>query len=163
MTLTGNLLTTHQRIIESCSLYNILPRGMARAWEPQNLLWKGTLVLDELILVCDDGEMDRMPRYRFKFLTDKEEGVDKEAGDDTKRLFCETEVIASLQDLYRVIQKKGSWFQIAMLCEGQKRYQIALELRIKDSYHAQQFKDIILRITDEYEIFQSVYAYDSEY
>lgn len=158
-----NIIVTRQRVIESCSLFNILPRSSARAWEPQNLLWKGNLILEELLLLEEsDREVNKVPMYRIKFVSQKEDGVDIEETNNASRLFCETQIIRSLVDFQTVIQNRGKWFQVAMLCEGQRRYQIALELRIRDEWNEQQFRDTLLRITDEYEIFQDIHGFSTE-
>ncbi|CAH02934.1 uncharacterized protein KLLA0_A07777g [Kluyveromyces lactis] len=159
MTVPENVLTTHQRVIQSCVLYNIVPRSIARAWEPQHLLWKGKLIVDELLHLDGSNQSTMMQPslYRFRFVSDKEDGVDKEDINSDERLFCETQVISNLKELHTVLQRREKWYQIAMLCEGQHRHQIALELQIKDAYQMQLFEDIILRIRDEYEIFQEMY------
>ncbi|BAO38033.1 hypothetical protein KLMA_10411 [Kluyveromyces marxianus] len=158
MTVPENVLTTHKRTIDGCSLFNIIPRDIARAWEPQHKLWEGKLIVEELTYL--DGSsysmVSRPSLYRFQFLSEKEVvGVDREEAGEG-RLFCETQVINNLEELQTVLKRTEKWFQVAMLCEGQQRYQIALELRIQDTYQKQLFEDILLRIQDEYEFFDEM-------
>ncbi|CDO91875.1 unnamed protein product [Kluyveromyces dobzhanskii CBS 2104] len=159
MTVSENILTTHQTVIESCSLYNIAPRSNARAWEPQHLLWRGNMILEELLSLDESNysAMSRPSLYRFRFVSEKKRGVDKEDTHSSQRLFCETQVICSIKQFRTVLQKREKWYQVAMLCEGQYKHQIALELRINDSHQLRIFEDHVLRIRDEQEILQEMY------
>lgn len=134
------LLVTHRQVFETCRLFNILPLDKPRAWEPQYKLWQGSMILEEIMI--QGCSTERFHKYKLKFMSY-----------DGETVFCETKMISSMKDFKFIIQKYIESFRILVKTGS---LQIALELRIEDKIQNRRFRDIWLRINDEYEILQEI-------
>lgn len=133
----------HTRQFSSAYLYNVLPSDLTSD-RVSNLrpckLFHGDVFVEELLNVNEMGNVDHVPSYQFKFGWSNH--LDK--------LFCETEIIDNIHKMNEVIKTWGNSFRIIMQC-SQNRY-VLLELKIKDSNEDRGFRDLVCRISDEFEI-----------
>lgn len=133
----------HTRQFKSAFLYNVLPSDLTNdrvsKMKPCKL-FQGDVFVEELLNVNEMGDVDHVPSYQFKFGW----------ANHPDKLFCETEIIDNIHKLDEVIKSWGSSFRIMMRC-SQNRY-VLLELRIKDSGEERGFRDLVCRISDEFEI-----------
>ncbi|SCU85552.1 LAFA_0D16336g1_1 [Lachancea sp. 'fantastica'] len=137
----GLIVRSNQAFITS-ALYNVLPRGASKGWEPQVRIFEGSTRVCELMSKTDD-----LPWYRIVF-----EWVDD--GDvataTDKRFFTQTVIMKGTRDLNRTIQSSGEFYEVLVQCENNTL--VALELRITDPQEDQNFRDLLFRIREEYEM-----------
>ncbi|AMD21052.1 HEL229Cp [Eremothecium sinecaudum] len=130
-------IVTHRRVIHGCELLNLVPQLSSTRHEKQQRIWRGNLVVEELM---KRGVNDLIPRYVLRF----------ESYGNKQFTFCTTVVMSSLKDFEFVIRKvMDCRFYICVYCNCMN---IVLELRILNGLEEQKFRDIWYRMRDEFEM-----------
>lgn len=138
----SNLLLARSSRYKKCALFNVVPSDLtnesAFAGERCRLFY-GDVVLEEYI---ENGSS--IPRYMIKF----------EWGRKNK-VFCQTEIMDNVHKWNETISEWSvEKFRIMMQC-SEERY-ILLELEICDINEDRKFRDILCRISEEFEILAEI-------
>ncbi|SCU85380.1 LAME_0D01134g1_1 [Lachancea meyersii CBS 8951] len=140
--MSQGLVVRSNQAFNTSELYNVLPRGYSNGWEPQVRLFEGCMRVCELMSKTDD-----LPWYRIVFAWG--DGKETDTNDD-KRFFTQTVIMRGTRDLNKTIQSTGEFFEILVKCTDDTL--VALELRIRDPQEEQNFRDLLFRIREEYEM-----------
>lgn len=129
-----------------CALFNVLPSDLtnesAFAGEKCRLFY-GDVVLDEYI---ENGSS--VPRYMLKFEWDR-------GGSRRRNMFCQTEIMDNVHKWNETISEWSSErCRIMMQCSDD-RY-ILLELQICETNEERKFRDMLCRISEEFEIWAEI-------
>lgn len=136
------IVVCRKQFFGSVYLYNIVPAGLSKEWEPQVQLFEGRLCVCELMSKTDD-----MPWYQFKFDWE-DRGIARQQ--EQNHFFGQTTLIKGTKDLNETVHSREEWYGVLMEYVGHQR--LALELRIKDPREDQAFRDLLFRIQEEYEM-----------
>lgn len=141
------LILARSNRYHECSLYNVLPSDLTNesAFAGERCkLFTGDVVLEEYIM---NGSS--VPRYMLKFEWNKRTRRSK------RDVFCQTELIDNVHKWNETITEWSSErFRIMMQCSDD-RY-VLLELQICDTIEDRKFRDILCRISEEFEIWAEV-------
>ncbi|CUS24821.1 LAQU0S20e00628g1_1 [Lachancea quebecensis] len=136
------VLVCRKQFFGTASLHNIVPSELSHGWEPQVEIFEGLICVCELMSKSDD-----IPWYRIVFEW-KGNDVERPQGKDT--FFGQTAIMKGTSDLNKTVKNREEWFEVLMECPEQRL--VALELRIKDIREDQNFRDLLFRIREEYEM-----------
>lgn len=136
------VLVCRKQLFGTASLHNIVPSELSHGWEPQVELFEGLICVCELMSKNDD-----IPWYRIVFEW-QDGGGEKRQGQ--VKFFGQTAIMKGTIDLNKTVKNREEWFEILMECSDQRS--VALELRIKDIREDQNFRDLLFRIREEYEM-----------
>ncbi|CEP60741.1 uncharacterized protein LALA0_S01e17898g [Lachancea lanzarotensis] len=141
--MSHGLIVRSNEAFTTSALYNVLPRGVSKGWEPQVRIFEGSTRVCELMSKTDD-----LPWYRVVF--EWVDGGDVATTTD-KRFFAQTVMMKGTRDLNKTIQSSGEFFEVLVQSSNDGTL-VALELRITDPQEDQNFRDLLFRIREEYEM-----------
>lgn len=124
-------------------LYNVLPSDLTSesAFAAQRCkLFRGNVVLEEYLNMTASSSMRNVPRYVLKF----------QWCQNSSKTFCRTGVV---DNVHKWTETIGEWvdrYRVMMQC-SENRY-VLLELRFTESVEDRRFRDVVCRISEEFEI-----------
>ncbi|QLG74068.1 hypothetical protein HG535_0F05800 [Zygotorulaspora mrakii] len=129
-------------IFRNAVLFNVLPSNVISDTSSCEYcrLFSGEVYVEEFLNIHESGSVDQVPSYKLRFGWKY----------SSNEFFCQTEKIDNIHKLNEVITKWSVWHRIMMQCSG-NRY-VLLELQFDDMEEDRRFRDLVFRISDEFEI-----------
>lgn len=127
--------------INSAILYNVIPPYLQDFDEyatERHILFQGNVLIQEL-LSHTNGSNASMPKYQLRFAWKGHKD----------KLFSITDIITDYNKMQDTIIHKSKCFDIKMKCLD---LYVLLELRFQSEVQERNFKDVLFRINEEYEI-----------
>ncbi|AQZ11924.1 (ZYRO0A11770g) [Zygosaccharomyces parabailii] len=139
----GSVYLARSTLFHQGVLYNVLPSDLTneRAFAGQRCkLFRGDVVLEEYMNMSESSIMANVPKYVLKFQWCR----------GSRKTFCKTGVVDNVHKWNETIGEWADRYRVMMQC-SENRY-VLLELRFIDGVEDRRFRDVLCRISEEFEI-----------